>query len=278
MQCTGVRIAAAAVLLASAALAEAPVQLSLKDKEVFLREAKILVQKYANKGITSSKRATLSDGKITHDAHVQSIDESKSSFQGDRSVELNFRDSYKFNIAGYRLATLLGLEHMVPPSVERKVSGRTSAITWWVDDVIMDEGQRLRKKIDAPDPERWNRQMHIVRVFDQLIFNTDRNLGNLLICKDWSLQMIDHTRAFRIRRDLHNPKNLVMCDRVLLERMRRLNEEELTKTLRPYVTKAEIEGLLARRDTIVRTFDERIKEKGEAAVLFDYLPAASAAP
>jgi hypothetical protein len=29
--------------------------------------------------------------------------------------------------------------------------------------------------------------MYVCRVFDQLIYNTDRNLGNLVITKDWKL-------------------------------------------------------------------------------------------
>jgi hypothetical protein len=33
-----------------------------------------------------------------------------------------------------------------------------------------------------------------MRAFDQLIYNTDRNLGNLLIDGDWRIWMIDHTR------------------------------------------------------------------------------------
>jgi hypothetical protein len=87
---------------------------------------------------------------------------------------------------------------MIPVSVERKVGGKTSAITWWVDDVMMDEMKRTNKKIDPPDRDIWNKQMYVVRVFDQLIYNTDRNLGNLLIDKNWRLWMIDHTRAFRL--------------------------------------------------------------------------------
>jgi hypothetical protein len=274
MQFTGLRNLAAAAVLFPAALS-AQLALTLEQQEEFLLKAKIMEQRYTNKGITSSRRAMLSDGALTHEAHIQSVDEAKSTFQSDRGVELNFKDSYKFNIAGYRLARLLSLEHMVPPSVERKVGGKTSAVTWWVDEVLMDEGARLSKKLNAPDTNLWNKQMNIVRVFDQLIFNTDRNLGNLLICKDWSLRMIDHTRAFRIRRDLLNPKNLVMCDRVLLERMRRLNREEVTAAVHPYLTKVEIEALLARRDVIVAFFDRAVREKGENAVLFDYLPAGS---
>ena len=39
--------------------------------------------------------------------------------------------------------------------------------------------------------------MQIVRLFDQLIYNIDRNLGNLMITNDWTIWAIDHTRAFR---------------------------------------------------------------------------------
>ena len=40
-----------------------------------------------------------------------------------------------------------------------------------------------------------------VRLFDQLITNVDRNLGNLLIDKNWTVWMIDHSSAFRLRQD-----------------------------------------------------------------------------
>ena len=45
-------------------------------------------------------------------------------------TETNFKDSYLFNVAGYRLAHLLGLN--VPVSVHRKVDGKDAAVTWWV--------------------------------------------------------------------------------------------------------------------------------------------------
>ena len=37
----------------------------------------------------------------------------------------------------------------------------------------------------------------------------------------------------------------------------------------PYLTKSEVEAVIARRDLIVRFFDEQIRQKGEAAVLYD---------
>jgi hypothetical protein len=203
----------------------------------------------------------LSDGVLTHDASIQSIDESKARFESPMGTEINFRDSYKYNIAGYRLDRLLDL-HMTPPSVERKYNGKTSSFTWWLDDVLMDEGDRYKKKINAPDPERWNCQMMIVRVFDQLIFNVDRNLQNLMIDKNWDIWMIDHTRAFRLHKSVKEPKNLVKCDRKLLEKLKALNMTQLKEVMAGYLNDLELQGLLGRRDVIVKTFES----KGESAM------------
>ena len=110
--------------------------------------------------------------------------------------------------------------------------------------------------------------MFIVRVFDQLIFNTDRNLQNVLIDKEWHIWMIDHTRAFRMLTTLKAPKDLVKCDRALLASLRELDIER-AKTLKPYLNDTEIKGLLARRDKIVKFFDDQVKAKSEAAILYD---------
>ena len=54
-------------------------------------------------------RVTLSDGKLTHDAQFQAIDVYKPVFRGaEGTVEKNFRDSYKFNIAAFRLGRMIG--------------------------------------------------------------------------------------------------------------------------------------------------------------------------
>ena len=246
----------------------APPRLSRAEMEEFLLTARVVQQKELSMGITNSQRAILDDGQRKHDAHIQTVDISKTSFQTIRGTELNFRDSYKFNIAAYELDKLLDL-NMVPVSVERKVGGNMAAVTWWVDDALMTELDRKKKKMEPPDRSTWNPQMYVCRVFDQLIYNTDRNLGNLVITKDWKIWMIDHTRAFRIMTSLGEAKNLVQCDRKLLTKMRQLTQDDLMKRLGPYLRPPEIEGLLARRDKIVKFFDEQIAKKGEAKVLFD---------
>ncbi len=118
--------------------------------EAFLLKAKILDMRDAGGGVTGSRRAKLTDGTLTHDAHIQTVDIAKPVFEAGKHTELNFKDTYRFNIAGYRLARLLGIE-TVPMSVERNVNGKVAAVTWWVDDVQMDEKERLKRR------NRWGR-------------------------------------------------------------------------------------------------------------------------
>jgi hypothetical protein len=251
-------------------------RLSDAEREEFLRTAKITKTKSAPKGITNTQRVTMTDVKITHDAHVQCIDESKREFKTDRGTEINFRDTYQFNIAAYRLARMLGIEN-VPVTVERRVSGTSCAVDWWVDDVKFDEATRRKEKRQAPDPAIWNNQMNVVRVFDQLIYNVDRNLQNLLILNNWDVVMIDHSRTFRTMHTLENPKNLTRIDRILLANLRAMDKRAVQQQLAPYVGKNEIEGVMARRDLIVKFFDNAIKSKGETAVLYDLQTIKSAA-
>src|SRR4051812_33433902 len=81
----------------------------LAGEERFLRTARILDEAYAGKGINNSKKATLTDGRRQHLAHIQFIDIYQPLFKGkDGSEEKDFKDTWKFNVAAYRLAKLLG--------------------------------------------------------------------------------------------------------------------------------------------------------------------------
>jgi hypothetical protein len=244
--------------------------LSDAEMEQFLLKAKVGKTKGVSKGVTGSLKATLSDGKITHDAHIQTIDERLQQFSGSSGgVEFNFRDSWTFNLVGYKIDRLIGL-NLVPVSVARRHDSHEAAFTWWLDDVMMDEQERLKRKgkpdpklpFEPPDIEVWNEQMQVVRLFDQLIANVDRNLGNLMITNDWRLWPIDHTRAFRTNRELKTPANVTRVDRKVLEGIKALNKETLRRETGKYLTTFEIDAVLARRDAIVK----RIEELGPSAV------------
>jgi hypothetical protein len=241
------------------------------EKEAFLASANIVRMEDVDVGVTGSRRATLDDGRTKHDAHIQTIDEFRRGVtrMSGRDPEINFRDSYKFNIAGYRLDRLIHM-NMVPVSVPRKVGRQDAAVTWWVDDVQMMERDRYEKKIMPPDVLGWTNQMSVARVFTELICNTDPNLGNFLITTEWRLHLIDFTRAFRPQKTLRSPENLsTRLDRQVYEGLKDLNAETLKDVMKDVLTNEEIEGLLGRRDQIIDHFDKLIAERGEDLVLYD---------
>jgi len=258
----------APTLLAQETPATAPTAtLSPEAIEAFLLRARVSSQRDAGSGVTNSRRATLTDGQLTHDAHIQTVDIAQQVFEAGRNTELNFKDTYRYNIAGYRVAKLIGLT-TVPMSVERNIEGKAAAITWWVDDVQMDEKERMKTKTLGPDPVRTNKQIQIMRIWDELIQNRDRNQGNILWTHDWTMWLIDHTRAFRLNTNLLKPEQLARCDRGFLERLRAMTQESLSQAVGTSLTKQEQEALLARRDKIIKHYDDRIARLGEPVVLF----------
>ena len=248
----------------------APTAVSLTDAEMatFLSKARVARLRDAGNGVTGSRRATLTDGTLTHDAHVQTVDISRARFDAGKVVELNFQDTYRYNIAGYEVARLLGLRN-VPMSVERVIDGKKAAFTWWIDDVAMDEKERIKRKTFGSDPGRATQQLHVMRVWDELIQNKDRNQGNILWTASWDMWLIDHTRAFRLGRSLLKPDQLTRIDRRLFAELRALTGERLRAATSGSLTEAEQTAVLARRDLIVAHYDARIASRGEGPVLFD---------
>jgi hypothetical protein len=110
--------------------------------------------------------------------------------------------------------------------------------------------------------------MYNIRVFNQLVYDTDANLTNILITEDWKIWRVDFSRAFRLSRDLQSAKDLPMCGRELLAKLRALNRDEVLARTRPHLTNGELNAVMARRDKLVAHFEQLVAEKGEAAVLF----------
>jgi hypothetical protein len=138
------------------------------------------------------------------------------------------------------------------------------------------ERDRIEQKMLPPDVERWNREMHAVRMFHELIADMDFNPTNTLITRDWRVWMIDFSRAFRTTRSLQYPDEVSKTDRKLFARLRGLTRELLQQKLGRWLTRFEIDAVLARRDLLVRLVDSQIAAKGEAAILYE-LPRSSEA-
>ncbi|HUQ88078.1 MAG TPA: hypothetical protein VM096_10995 [Vicinamibacterales bacterium] len=247
-------------------------EISADQIRVFLKDAKVVKTRTTSKGVTSPKRLTLNDGTIEHDAVFQAIDEHKmveTLGGGGRqaTTELNFVDSYKYNIAAYEIARLLDLDHMMPVYVERKWNGQTGSISWFVPS-LMDESDRLKKKIQPPNPTDWNYQMYRMRAFSSLLRDTDRNLTNVLITHQWKVMMIDFTRAFRLQPELLHEKDLQKIDRNLLAKMESLTRESVKSATKDYLKDMEIDAMMKRRDLLVAHFKKLIADLGEEKVLY----------
>src|SRR5216684_5460036 len=234
----------------------------------FLLTAKVVSSRHTARGITQPWRLTLTDGTVTHDASFQGVDEHAAMKQLPTGNEVGFVDSYKYNIAAYRLAELIGMDDVLPVYVERKWKGNPGSLSWWLP-VKMDEVERRKKNLKAPDLVAWNNQMYRIRVFDQLVDDTDANLTNVLIGEDWKIWRIDFSRAFRSQKDLKDPQaNLVRCDRQLLEKLKTLDVKEVAEKTKHYLDKDDVKAVMARRDKIVEHFQKLVAEKGENAVLY----------
>lgn len=257
---------AAAGWLAAAGLLSAAEEPNLTPEQMteFLLNAKVINSKQLGTGKTHPWRLTLSDGTLTHDAAFQPVDILKNKEVIGGQTILNFRDTYHFNLAAYELAKLLGLDNMMPVTVERSWNRQRGALSWW----IPKKWDMTNYPKPVPDVDAWNKQMYKVLVFAELVYDTDRNQGNMLVTEDWKLWMIDFTRAFRQDHNLLEPKNLMRCDRQLWEKLRQLDVKEVLAKTKPHLGKSEVQALMARRDKIVKAFQQLIAERGENAVLY----------
>lgn len=175
-----------------------------------------------------------------------------------------FMESYKSEIAAYKLDRMLGM-NMVPPVAERKHSGLTGAAIYWIDNV---KPWSIEKPPQGPEPA-WSRQLTKMKMFDLLIANIDRNQGNLIYDNDWHLFLIDHSRAFIDKKDLKNLAPLGRVDRQLWEKMAALTMEDLDRGLEKWVGNNEKKALLVRRDIMAKNIAELVKTRGEKFVFYD---------
>jgi hypothetical protein len=106
-------------------------------------------------------------------------------------------------------------------------------------------------------------------LFDNLIYNDDRNTGNILIDKDWVLWLIDHTRAFRPVSEFRNVSAIVLCERAVWENLKNLKDSVIEERLDAYLDTYEMKTLLERKQKMIAHVEELIVKRGVDSVLFD---------
>jgi len=114
---------------------------------------------------------------------------------------------------------------------------------------------------------RVSEEMHAMRLFDYLIFNTDRHVRNVVFGQDWRPVAIDNSISFHAFLRPFRP--LYRFPRGPLDRLRRLDAGALQSALGRYLDADEIAALRQRRERVLQRADEATASDGAAAV-FDW--------
>jgi len=238
------------------------------DLEEFLRTARVADSDKTKHGRFGVRRLLLEkDGLEVHAAGRTMAEEERKRRLMDREVWF-FRDHYIHEPAAYALSELLGLG-MVPPAVERSVNGKPASVQLWVEDSLV-EIEREKRGVQPPDSRTYLLQLYQMYVFDNLINNIDRNMGNIVFDPDWRVWLIDHSRAFIRDQKLPSPERVRRIERNFWERLRSVSDEELEAAIAPYLGEPERAALLERRRLLVDLIEDKIAQVGEDGVLFSW--------
>jgi hypothetical protein len=229
-----------------------------KEIEDYIKTAEIVSMKDIPVGVTKPQKATLAPGGPVEAIAWKFLPPGRK--QG-------YWESYKSEIAAYELDKLLGLG-MVPPTVERRYKGDLGAAIMWCPEIqsFKDMGGPP-KNVPPQQVARWNKQLIRAKMFDNLIYNMDPNLGNWLVDKQWNLILIDHTRSFTTDKKMAH-EDMRRIDPELWQKMEALTEESLQAALGEWIGKREIRAVLERRDKMREIIAKLVKDTpgGEAAV------------
>ena len=240
------------------------------EVENFLRKARFVGKEPLGSGVTGSLKVALElDGKKQFGV-LKTVDQKRPGAQLNSAgkMEVDFQDSWRTEVAAYELDKLLELK-MVPATVQRMspYESKPGSLQLFVE-ASMSEGKRRQKAIIPPDPGKWSDQLSTMAVFDALIYNVDRNPDNLLITDTFEVRLIDHSRSFRPNAELQHPDDLMRFSRSLLARIDRLNKDAVGKRLGDYLTLAQIDGLMKRRQLILDRASALSKKLGEPVVFY----------
>lgn len=243
---------------------------SYKEVLEFMREAEVIEQKEVGDGITKPLRLVLEKDGMRMRAIFRHVDEKKDRMIVNGTTYVQFRDSFKHEVAAFRLALLLGINR-VPVAMPYTHNGDLGSLQVWVENART-ERARVEGEIDFPESMGWNKQRHLMLAFDALVYNIDRHGGNMLYDKDWTLWFIDHTRAFQVNKEPFQGNSVYFVEANFFKRLKEVEDEEIEEVLEPLLGKHHVKAVLKRRKKLVSHIEKMIAERGENIVLFKLEP------
>ena len=235
----------------------------------FLRTAEVVESEVIEGTSSHPLKLVLEQDGIRARAIFRTIDVEREKMEHVQEHARGFRDYYTYEVAAYELSRLLGLDN-VPPATLRTLDGEEGSIQLWVEKAKGVE-ERMNEGIEEQNQQLWMFQKQNMAVFDNLIYNFDRNPGNMLVDARGKVWFVDHTRAFKILPALNGRSDIKVVERQLWENLRQLDPEVVRERLDPYLKTTEIDALLERREKLVKLIGKRISKYGEQAILFEFV-------
>ena len=245
-----------------------------QDKEIlsFLESAEVTASEEIPVGITDPIRLDLQweDVRARAVFHYVVDNAPRVKRMANGRVRAYRRDHYTSQIAAYELGRMLQV-HNIPPTASRHFNGLDGSAQLWIENAMTEE-QRQMEGVEPPDWSLWNQLYADMRIFDNLVNNIDRNLGNMLIDSQGQLWLIDHTRSFGKDKTIPNPETITRCSHRLYNALQSLDEDQVEKRMETMrlLAPGEIKAIFHRRTELLERIDDRIRLLGEEQVLFDY--------
>jgi hypothetical protein len=254
-----------------------PEEIAQRDHwEEFMLTAEIVKSEQVGQGVTKPLKLFLKKGDVERVGAWKNI---------DKKISTGGRDSWKYEIAAYRLDKLIGLG-MVPPAVEKAFRGKPGALSLWADTKynlleVMEQGIKMPTTVLKSAEDMG----YVYRLWCSLIANDDPTQENIRYTEDWRMILIDHSRAFRsdqkyteklvfglngIKRYQADGRPFVIrrVPRDLLQRIEALDSAAIKQAVGPYLTDKEIQSVVARIKLIEAEMAAMIEQYGEATVLY----------
>jgi len=242
--------------------------------ESFMSTAEIVKFEDEGEGVTRPIKLYLKKGDVEAKGIWKNVNE---------HVRSDFLDSWKHEVAAYRMDKLLGL-NMVPPVVEKEFKGKLGSLSYFVTNKFsLLKMMEQNIAIPAAATDQTSRMKYVTRAFDCLIANDDRTQQNILYTEDWRTILIDHSRAFRadkehVERLIYGKNGLKTAagrpmlfrqlPRTFVQAVAALDLAGVRNAVGTYLSDDEIKAILARQKLLLAEVNALVKENGEAKVLY----------